>query len=62
MPGVYQVVIVRIGSDSRPRWGVRRPEGDLLTAMGRIEECILKGDAERIAAERNEAKGLVPRR
>lgn len=57
---LYRVVMVRIARDGSPRWGVQRPQGDFLTAMGRIEEYILKTVAEQVAAERNEAKGLVP--
>lgn len=56
----YHVVEIRTGSDGRPRYGVQRPDGDLVQAMGKPEETIRRCDAQRIADERNEAKGLTP--
>ncbi|MFJ4680035.1 MULTISPECIES: hypothetical protein [unclassified Kitasatospora] len=55
----YQVEELRRGPDGVPLWGVRRPDGGWITAMGRPEWCVSRRTAEQIAAERNRATGTA---
>lgn len=58
---IYRAAPLRVSGDGAQLWGVLAPDGEWLQSMGRPEWHLSETTAARIACERNQTKGLLPR-